>query len=529
MTGETKGAETKGTAMQPATTIVDPSKYEFWDVGTYGFRVAWLTLLVIHAFCAYFYIISGILYKRTVGSVLEAYLNVYQIGMKTDGYPTVAGVHYLFGVLHLIMGSLMLLWSLYRRRFSFGPLQELATRAHRTSSKVASRIGASKTTAGATQEAPRAQRRFVGLAGRVWARLFDRTGLFGVEGKYFEHLLMAREVLETTLQMIQAYRMSEYLARPWLNRFYLGILVVNCWVGPLVHVVCRRNKMKRRALALLCDGALDLMSAIGVSSLIMLSFYEDYDYKLGGFASFKWYDDRWFVRTVSELQILLVASWSDLCSRVVFSVGLLACLESVKEVLREAPGSVASSTADGKDFKAINAGSTTPNEKQLSAPAAPSIPPRRQSRRLKLVSSFRNARSSWERYLLQFVNGSLLAVGVVALCFHLHAESIETVHQCVIQLHPWTSRAPACLLLRLDCHYSIHVGSSTEATKEWRALDLSYTRRVLMMHCSALDMPPLLQGIHNLIALKMYNMTINQWAMMRRLLASPTLASSPSF
>ncbi|KAJ0401140.1 hypothetical protein ATCC90586_000240 [Pythium insidiosum] len=86
--------------------------------------------------------------------------------------------------------------------------------------------------------------------------------------------------------------MSEYLARPWLNRFYLAILVTNCWLGPLLHSVFRDHKMKRRAMALVFDGILDLLTAIGVSAMIMLSFYKDYDFELGGFPAEMWYDDK---------------------------------------------------------------------------------------------------------------------------------------------------------------------------------------------------------------------------------------------
>ncbi|KAJ0399164.1 hypothetical protein P43SY_007313 [Pythium insidiosum] len=41
--------------------------------------------------------------------------------------------------------------------------------------------------------------------------------------------------------------------------------------------------MKRRAIALVLDGILDLLTATGVPALIMLSFYKDYDFELGGF------------------------------------------------------------------------------------------------------------------------------------------------------------------------------------------------------------------------------------------------------
>ncbi|KAJ0390789.1 hypothetical protein P43SY_011786 [Pythium insidiosum] len=81
--------------------------------------------------------------------------------------------------------------------------------------------------------------------------------------------------------------------------------------------------MKRRAMTLVLDGILDLLTATGVPALIMLSFYKDYDSELGGFPAEQWYDDKWFALTISELEILLVSSWADLASRIVFSIAQL--------------------------------------------------------------------------------------------------------------------------------------------------------------------------------------------------------------
>ncbi|KAJ0399162.1 hypothetical protein P43SY_007311 [Pythium insidiosum] len=504
---EAKDAETKDAGqavVQRAAAAVERTTYEFCNLSSPMFRLTWLGLLVIHVFCAYFYIISGILYKRTIGSYLEMYLNTYRIAMNTDSYSTVSHIHYVFGVVHLIMASFMVLWSLYRRRFTFGPLVELTVQLPAPSSKVAS-----KTPTGESVERPRRLGRSIGLATKLYSQLLGRGGVLGVEGQYFDHFLTAREVVETTLQTIQAYRMSEYLARPWVNRFYLAILIVNCWSGPLLHSVFRDHKMKRRAMALVFDGVLDLLSATGVSALVMLSLYKDYDYKLGGFPAHLWYDDKWFVSTVSELQILLVSSKADLASRIIFSIGALLCLESIKEVLREVPRSGGPKGAQAAAKPSTETGVTIASESAGSKQRVP--------RRLRLVSSlmgpepFRGKRSWWGRLAFQFAHGALIALGVIVLVFHLHAESIDSSHQCAIQVHPWGNRKAACLLLQLDCDHSKHVGESTHVDKEWSVLDPMYTRRLLVTHCSAVEFPPSMQNFSKLMAMKVYNTTISRW------------------
>ncbi|GLE03925.1 hypothetical protein PINS_up012836 [Pythium insidiosum] len=494
MTEEAPTTETRASKR----AVHDPQQQPaFYDLPPLAFRLVWLALLVLHGFCAFFYGVAGIMYRRTPGSLMDAVIQSYHIGLPIDAYPTLAAVHFAFGGLHALMGSLTLLWSLYRRRCSFGPLQEFALGAYRPSNKVAS-SDTNGTTASTVAVDEKPWRRRLGRLEKVAATLLSRKGVFGVEGEYFDEILTVREAVETSLQVFQAYRMAQHTARPWLNRFYLGILVVNCWSGSLLHALCHREKMKRRALTLACDLILDLMSAIGVSALIMLALYRDYDVDAGGFSYARWYDDTWAVRTTAELSVLLVTSWGDLGSRVVFSIGVLLCMESIKEILREAAGG----RKEAENARVVSSASTLVASRSQS---------RHSSSRRRLMLSFREVDSFWVRRAFQLIHALLLAAGAVVLALHLHAESVPRLHQCIIQVHPWAKATPACLLVRLDCHYSEHNGESAHVTKEWKLLDPSSVRRLAITHCSALEMPSALQDFSNLKSLKMYNVTISRW------------------
>ncbi|KAJ0394866.1 hypothetical protein ATCC90586_001256 [Pythium insidiosum] len=239
--------------------------FRFVSLSPWSFRLAWLGILVLHGLCAFYFALSALMYDKTPGSVLEIAFVAYKVGMPMEDYRVLTRVHAFFAAIHILLGGLMVAWSLGKRRFSFGPLQELSVHSLRNAagSKVI-----------VDSEAPLPVKRI--------AALFARRGFFGVEGAHFDEILAVREIVESALQAYQAYRMSQFLVRPWLNRFYVGMLVVNCWMAPLVHLVFHRNELPRTQSA------------------------------TWGFPNALWYDDVWTVKILSEFQIMLVMSWGDL-------------------------------------------------------------------------------------------------------------------------------------------------------------------------------------------------------------------------
>lgn len=173
----------------------------------------------------------------------------------------------------------------------------------------------------------------------MYSQVLGRRGLVGVEGTNFHTILIARELVETTLQTIQAYRMSCLLPRMLLNRFYLTLIVLNCWSSVLVYsLLFKRNEAYKRFTYLMCDCALNVVSCIGVPLIVVLSYLGEYDWEHGGFLLEKWYDDEWSARVLNEFQMVLVVSWRDLASRSIFSIGVFFTTSNLKDLLRKAPG-----------------------------------------------------------------------------------------------------------------------------------------------------------------------------------------------
>ncbi|GLE00806.1 hypothetical protein PINS_up009594 [Pythium insidiosum] len=489
----------------------------FAGISTWKFRLAWLGILVLHALCAFYFIVNTHVYDRVPGSAVALTLEVYSVGMEMSSYPTIKGVHAFFAALHILLGAVMIVWSLWKRRVSFGPLQELVLDDTRSDSGRGSKVASSRRFSSLTSVMPtrvRESKRLKTIVSRgndVVKLIFSRQGFFGVEGKYFDEILAVREVVESVLQANQAYRMSRFLPRPWLNRFYVGMLVVNCWMVPIIHYFCHRDLLLRRALSLLVDAILDFTSAMVVPTVLLFSYASSFDTAIWGFPYTLYYDDTWFVTFMSEFPIMIVTSWADLASRCVFSFGLISCIESTKELLREASPAQASANK-GTKHRASLVSAKEQQQQQQQQQARLAIARRRPISKLRVVSSFRQLRSKPLRSALQSLQGLCALLGAVVIVLHLYAESAVNLDECVVQVHPWLETKPACVLLEWNCDTKHHTGEATGIAAQWSKSSPALVRRLLVRHCPELEVPTLITRFRQLEATKMYNTTIASWS-----------------
>ncbi|GLE11843.1 hypothetical protein PINS_up024587 [Pythium insidiosum] len=74
-------------------------------ISTWKFRLAWLGILVLHALCAFYFIVNTHVYDRVPGSAVALTLEVYSVGMEMSSYPTIKGVHAFFAALHILLAQ----------------------------------------------------------------------------------------------------------------------------------------------------------------------------------------------------------------------------------------------------------------------------------------------------------------------------------------------------------------------------------------------------------------------------------------
>ncbi|KAJ0394917.1 hypothetical protein P43SY_009105 [Pythium insidiosum] len=177
-------------------------------------------------------------------------------------------------------------------------------------------------------------RYFQGIAfvHHVFAALHIASGIFGVESEYFELIFALRELVEVVLQSLQAYQMSIRIPRRGLNRVFVALLVLNCWSSPLVHRFVR-DKAQQRMLCLLADLLLDFVVSIGIPVVLSTTYIRLFDVEQMYFPLEFYYTDKRFVNYINETPIILFGGWTDVLSRLIFSLGVLVGMNDIKTLI----------------------------------------------------------------------------------------------------------------------------------------------------------------------------------------------------
>ncbi|ETM33208.1 hypothetical protein L914_19540 [Phytophthora nicotianae] len=329
-----------------------------------------------------------------------------------------------------------------------------------------------------------------GIICRLYRGALSRIGILDVDGPYFDLVLLFREIVETALQTQQAYRMSLLLPRAELNRGYAAMLVINCWSTAIVHSLYHVDATKRRLLAVLADCALDLVTSVGITTVLLAIYYPDFDADLTSFPPHKWYEDVWIVHVLSEFQILLVSSWGDLTLRVIFALSMISNMNNMKKLL-------SMKTPKRRKLK-------LKNQETVIMPLNPSLSDTTDSRTQSKLDIVVASESRFTQILF-------FLWGLAILVVHLYAESITKLPQCKMQVKPWFTTESSCSLLMLDCYESKFSGKASDFTTQWSNFDRKTTNRVVIRHCPNLEVPDLLTDCSQLGVLKIYNSTITIW------------------
>ncbi|KAG7383073.1 hypothetical protein PHYPSEUDO_004057 [Phytophthora pseudosyringae] len=286
------------------------------------FAVWWTIILGVHVVTCVYNALYAYCYWELQHTFLNMYLDSFQLGMPPPYHHTIAIVHATMSAVHAVCILLMVGGSIWQRSLAFSPW---------ASSTAGTKIGEGSSTS-------RTSSVVLQSFSKVYNKLSDRRGLCGVNGDHFHAVLVSREMVETVLQTVQAYRMSVLLPRTLLNRFYVILLALNCWSSVVVYsVLFKGDEARRRFACIVLDCVLDLVACMGVELMILLSYASDYNPKLLGFPELIWYDDEWVARALNEFRMVVVVSWSDLASRSTFSLGLVMTTMSMKELLQRLP------------------------------------------------------------------------------------------------------------------------------------------------------------------------------------------------
>ncbi|ETM56747.1 hypothetical protein L914_00328 [Phytophthora nicotianae] len=495
----------KRSIIRQISRLIPKASTEVVKLSYWVFAVWWVIILAVHVATCVYTALYAYCYWKLQDTFFNLYFESYEIGMPSPYHHTIATVHMTMSILHAACILLMLGGSIYQRSLAFTPwascdadAKHEETKSDRTSSVILQSFT------------------------KIYDKISDRHGLCGVNSDHFHGVLILREVVETALQTVQAYRMSLLLPRTLLNRFFIILLAINCWSSVIVYsCFFKRDEARRRLACIVLDCILDFMSCMGVELIVLFSYVGDYDPSILGFAEIIWYNDEWIARALNELKMVLVVSWTDLASRSIFSLGLILTTMSMKELLARLPRSNNRVTQlDGTSMK-VNARTESDTfwDTKLNtvAPktATPTQPISKNSQRKLLVKndSYRgtNLRSRGARVMLRTAHLLFGLWGVLVLGFHIQASMQPILPQCLMQVRPWAVSRTSCYLAGLDCHTLGISGKKDEVDEKWREFDASTVVQLLIRHCPEFEMPDIFSEFHELVNVKVYNTTINEW------------------
>ncbi|KAG2963330.1 hypothetical protein PC118_g20954 [Phytophthora cactorum] len=176
---------------------------QYVDLAPWSYAWWWFILLAVHLVTGGYNAAFALFYYELEDTYLYRTLEYSGIGMLAKDHPTITGVNAVLAAMHGGCALLMIGASLWRRELSFTPIapnsgmdSSTKTIVQSFDDRVSSRLESMKR-----------------QTAQVYSKVWGRRGLLGVNGRSFHSILIARELLETLLQTVQAYRMSWYLPR----------------------------------------------------------------------------------------------------------------------------------------------------------------------------------------------------------------------------------------------------------------------------------------------------------------------------
>ncbi|KAG1699786.1 hypothetical protein DVH05_012679 [Phytophthora capsici] len=227
-----------------------------------------LFVVFVHTVCGVYLICAAMTYWHlTSRTVMSFYVFIWSL-TGINNYRFYSVVFGIIGGMHGLQVLNILFMSPRARRFTLR-----SESSSRIRSLVVNRIISGKSTKNGSQ----AKRS--GAFAVIWANVFSRKGIFGVESEHFSIVFALREVLEASSQTYQAYRASNLLPHPELNSLMVGLLVTNCWSTAAIQFFLRRSPALERAVALTYDALLSFGMMVIVPLIIFVPYVQDFNFE----------------------------------------------------------------------------------------------------------------------------------------------------------------------------------------------------------------------------------------------------------
>lgn len=451
----------------------------------FSFAFLWLSMAVMHVTCITCFGVQSWVYWQLPLSSLASSLELYSVTNSISIFRVVAVCYGAIASAHGILLLWMVVESLWSRTFTFGSIPKERFRSLHSLRRIQNRRSPALVT----------------KMMHDMNLLVGEHGIFGIKGRHFAVIYAIREALETMLQSIQAFHMSQFVPRMAVNRFFLLTIVINCWSSPVISHLFKHNPALERLLFLIFDVVLDFISSVGVPVFIAIPYWHQYDFQETDFSYVLYWNDFWLVNMINELRIVFVSSWTNLICELSFSVSLLVCLQDVKYLIRPYTVDMLSHTSKKTQMHQISVKPVPIADEPSKSVRVTQSKPRERAHSFEASPRFVNI-----MHTLMVIWGTLL------LMLHLRVSFQSTPSHCDQPAWPWFGRKPGCTLLRMNCiKTSGSTGNLTEMETALAALDEQTLTYIVIRHCPYVEIPARLQRFPNLVGLKIFNSTLAHW------------------
>lgn len=468
----------------------------------WSFVLMWITIAMIHVLCMCCFGIQSWVYRQLPMTSLSHSLELYGVTMAPSNFRVVAYVYATVTLIHGVLLLEMLLGSIWHQHLRF----EITTKTQKR-----------RLTHNRRDRSPKA------LFYHIFHLVFGERGIFGVKGRYFEAIYVVREIFESVLQSTQAYRMSEFVPRLLVNRFFVFTIVINCWSTPVINYVFANNPPLQRMLCLMFDIALDFTSTVGVPVVLSIPYVKQYDFKTANFSRLLYRNDIWFVNMINQLRIVFISSWMDLLSEITFLVSLIISLQDVKNLLHSYPKCLIKPSKTNRIHITIepNVHSVLDNV-ELNNIEKKSMQ-LRQNRSIKssgyqIIQVEKQKEHAIQRnpkagsLFVKIAHMIMIFWGTLHLMVHFHASFQSNSTHCAQRTWPWLGTKSGCMFLRINCNNSAqHTGSFNEIESILAKLNEQALSYIAIRNCPHIEIPPCIQRFPNLVGVKIYNSTLASW------------------
>ncbi|KAL3656928.1 hypothetical protein V7S43_018133 [Phytophthora oleae] len=467
------------------------------------FLVVWLILLVFHGLCAAYLLAMAMLYFFMENPLMAYYTNL--LALPEHRYFRLLGIFVgILGALHGLQLLLHLLWSIKAR----GPA--VLPRAAMVNGAVKYLQSWKKTTPQSMESASsRSRNSLSSFSSFASAGL---QGVFSVEGSHFALVFMLRKAAEASAQIVQCHRYSTLIGRVWINRAYVAMVVVNCWITPLLDYLMLLSDKKistrsivktditvsirERTICVTVDTLLTLMACLILPLAIFVPYIQAFDANWYGFPYEMLYGDVSFPNLVRENQALFALNFLDGVTKLVPHISILFGMASISLILELYPPQ--RFKHKGKAITAVSILAVKAKDKPLFNS--------KLSQRQPVVglAFFRRVVAP-----LGFV-----AAGAIALGLHLHAAHLassadaDTMKMCLQGLRPWFAENVSCSVLDYSCYKHGVVSPSNDVLDRFQS---DAVTTIVFEHCPEFQMPPSIRRFSNLLGLELWNVTITKW------------------